>query len=160
MNTPASLSRAFIHLTLGAAGISAGLFATATPAQAPDACTLLSTEEIAQIIGKPVRKPRPDTAQEGTACRFPMAMETLNISLWPTDAKRFDAFRKTLAENGATLESTSGVGDVAYFWNDRIYVRVGNHGLTVFLGAPQDASDPERRQTVVAVAKAGVAKLR
>jgi hypothetical protein len=160
MSIPSWLSRAFIHISLAAVVINAGLFASATTVQPPHACALLSTEEIAQIVGERVRKPRPDTAQEGTACRFPMAMETLSISLWPTDAKSFDEFRKTLAASGAKLESTSGVGDVAYFWDDRIYVRVGTHGLTVWLGAPQDGSDPKRRQTVVAVAKAGVAKLR
>ena len=161
MNNPFRWSQAIENSGLGAAILSASLLlAHATTVQAADACTLLTTQEIAQIVGTPVRKARPETAQEGTACRFPMAMDTLNISLWPTDAKNFEEFRKTLAESGATLENASGVGDAAYFWDDRIYVRVGDQGLTVWLGTPRDGSDPERRRTVVAVANAGVAKLR
>jgi hypothetical protein len=153
-------SPAFVHGSLLPAIVSVGLLATPTTVRSADACTLLTSEEIATIVAERVRKARPQTAQEGTACAFPMASGNLNISLWPTDARKFDEFRKTLTEAGARLESTSGVGDAAYFWDDRIYVRVGNQGLTIWHGAPQDGVDTRRRNMVVAVAKAGIAKLR
>jgi hypothetical protein len=78
-NTPSLSLGALVRASLGAAAIGAGLLAAATTTYAADACTLLTTEEIAQIVGERVRKPRPDTAQEGTACRFPMVTDTLSI---------------------------------------------------------------------------------
>lgn len=148
-------------IAFGALAVSP-LAHAATSAARPtvDACTLLSLQELSQIVGSTVRRPRPDTAQAGTACRFSTTTDTLNITLWPTTPKEFDEFRKTLAESGATLESATGVGDAAFYWNNRIYVRVGNHGLTVWLGTPTDGVEQKRRQLVLAVAKAGAAKLR
>lgn len=153
------------YLTFARYGLAAVAFAVAllatTTARAAEACTLLSTEEVSQILGQRVRKPLPDTAQAGTSCRFPAVTETVNISLWPTNASEFQEFRKTLAENGARLEDAASIGDSAYFWEDnRIYVRVGDQGLTVTLAGAGDGIGPKRRAVVLAIATAGVAKLR
>src|SRR5688572_5091456 len=91
-----------------------------------DACSLLSTEELSRILGSPVRRPRPGTAQEGTTCRFGVGgTDTLNISLWPTTQNNFAEFKKTLAEGGAKLEDLSGTGDAGFYWENRIYVLAG-----------------------------------
>lgn len=149
-----------LHTGLGAALAAAGMVPIATLAQAAgDACTLLSSDEIAQILGQRVGTPRPDIAEEGTACRFPGATESVVITLWPTDARGFEEARGTLNDSGAKLESASNIGDAAYFWDDRIYVRKGTQALTVFLSDADGVSDPQRRETVIAIAKAGLAKL-
>ncbi|HMN81754.1 MAG TPA: hypothetical protein PKA20_17780 [Burkholderiaceae bacterium] len=141
--------------------VAAALLAATPTVRAADACTLLSSEEIAKIMGQRVRKPSPSTAQEGTSCRFPTAMETVTIALWPTTAKSFEEFRKTLVQNGVKVENASGLGDTAYFWDDRVYARVGQQGLTVYLSlAGTGGFDLKRRETAVAIAKAGIAKLR
>ncbi|WP_173050952.1 hypothetical protein [Nitrospira sp. KM1] len=135
--------------------------AAADKASAPNACTLLSTEELGRLLNNPIRRPRPGTAEKGTNCRFSVGgTDTLNLSLWPTTPKDFDEFKKTLADGGAILENASGVGDAAYYWDNRIYVRTGNNGVTVWLGVPVDGVSQKQRQTVLSVAKAAVSRLR
>lgn len=147
-------------LLLGAAVLGVTLLVASRPALAADACTLLTSEEVAQIIGQRVRKPKPETAQAGTSCRFPTATDTVTISLWPTNAKNFAEARKILEDEGVKIENAPGIGDAAHFWDDdRIYVRVGNQGLTVTLSGGGEGLDPKRRAITLALAKAGVAKL-
>lgn len=74
--------------------------------------------------------------------------------------KSFDEFKKTLADNGAVLENVSGVGDASYYWDNRIYVRTGDNGVTVWLGMSVDGVDQKQRQMVLSVAKAAVNRLR
>jgi hypothetical protein len=126
-----------------------------------NACSLLSTEELGRLLDSPIRRPRPGTAEKGTNCRFSVGgADTLNISLWPATSKDFDEFKKTLADNGASLENVSGVGDAGYYWDNRIYVRTGDNGITVWLGTPVSDVDQKRRQMVLSVAKAAVNRLR
>lgn len=141
------------------ATIIAGLCALPATAQAVDACTLLSVDEVARITGQRVRPPRPDTAEIGTSCRFPTATESVTIALWPTDASDFEEARAFLSETGETLETIPDFGDAAYFWGDRVYVRKGTQALTIYIGGAGDGSDLERREKVVALARAGLAKL-
>lgn len=150
-----------ILLSTGLASmLISAVLAIPSTAVAADACTLLSVDELAKIIGQRVRKPRPDTAEKGTACGFGTATDSVSIALWPTNAKDFAEFRKLLAENGAKIEDASGLGDAAYFWeDDRVYVRLGDQGLTVTLGGGDDSFDAKRREIVMAIAKAGIAKL-
>ena len=154
-------------IAAGLAAIIIGMTLGMTHAATPDkttglnACSLLSTEELNRLFNGPVRRPRAETAEKGTACRFAVAgTNTLNISLWPTSVKSFDEFKKTLADNGAVLENVSGVGDASYYWDNRIYVRTGDNGVTVWLGMSIDGVDQKQRQMVLSVAKAAVNRLR
>ena len=157
-------------LLVWAAGITALLITiTAEPLHAAaaentsalNACSLLSTEELGRLLDSPIRRPRPGTAEKGTACRFAVGgTDSLNISLWPTTPKDFDEFKKMLADNGASLENVSGVGDAGYYWDNRIYARTGNNGVTVWLGSPAEGVDQKQRQMVLSVAKAAVNRLR
>ncbi|SLM48722.1 exported protein of unknown function [Nitrospira japonica] len=127
----------------------------------PNACSLLSIEELGRLLGSPIRRPRPDTAEKGTACRFSVGgTDTLNISLWPTTPKSFDEFKKTLSDGGARLENVAGVGDAGYYWDTRIYVRTGDNGVTVWFGVSVDGVNQKRRQQVFSVAQAAVNRLR
>jgi hypothetical protein len=71
-----------------------GMTLNMTHAASPDkttginACSLLSTEELSRLFNGPVRRPRAETAEKGTACQFAVAgANTLNIPLWPTSVK-------------------------------------------------------------------------
>ena len=135
--------------------------AAAENTSALNACSLLSTEELGRLLDSPIKRPRPGTAEKGTACRFAVGgTDSLNISLWPTTPKDFDEFKKTLAENGMTLENVPGVGDAGYYWDNRIYARTGDQGITVWLGSPVEGVDQKQRQMVLSVAKAAVNRLR
>ena len=140
--------------------IAAGMVPLTTAAQtAGDACALLSSEEIAQFLGERVGTPRPETAEEGTACRFPAGGNSLVIRLWPTDARGFEEVRGTLDDSGAQRESATGIGDAAYYSGDRIYARKGTQALSVFFEGAEVDSQANRRDVVTAIAKAGLAKL-
>lgn len=157
-------------LLISLAGLTAILIAiraepthatAAEKASVSNACTLLSTEELGRLLDSPIRRPRPGTAEKGTACRFTVGgTDTLNISLWPTTPKDFDEFKKMIADNGAILENVSGVGDAGYYWDNRLYVRTGDNGVTVWFGVPIDGVDQKQRQRVLSVAKAAVNRLR
>lgn len=152
-------SRALASIGIGAVVLSAAL-PTAAPGQtAGDACRLLSADEIAKLVGQPVGQPSPAEAEEGTACRFSTATDAVLISLWPTDDRAFEDYRGTLSARGAKLELAPEVGDAAYFMDDRLYVRKGTQALTVVIMGGGDGVDARRRETVVAIAKAGLAKL-
>jgi hypothetical protein len=124
----------------------------------PDACSLFSIEELGTLLDTRVRRGRPDTAEQGTSCRFTLPAETLTISLWPTTPHEFDAFRQTLADSGVELEAAAALGDSAYYWDNRLYVRRAHQGLTIQLGDVTQA-DPERRRKLQAIARAALAKL-
>lgn len=151
------------HVVLGCSlgAVVGALVLSPSPAvaQAVDACSLLSVDEVAQIVGQRVRPPRPDSAEEGTACRFPTATDSVTVALWPTDATSFIENRDFLSETGEKLEPIPDIGDAAYFWGDRIYVRKGTQGLTIYIGGTGDGSDLKLRETVVALARAGLTKL-
>ncbi|MGC4098034.1 MAG: hypothetical protein QM706_13040 [Nitrospira sp.] len=157
-------------LLISMAGLAAILIAaTAAPmhaapadtASVPNACTLLSTEELGRLLDNPIRRPRPGTAEKGTTCRFAVgATDTLNISIWPTTPKDFDAFKKILADDGVKLDNISGVGDEGYYWDNRLYVRAGDKGITVWFGVPAGGVDQKQRKTVFSVANAAVNRLR
>ena len=130
--------------------------------EAVDACTLLSVDEIKAVLGSSVivRPGRPNSSvQDGTACRFGLPSGNLNFALARQTPQRFEEMRKFMSENGEKLENVSGLGDAAYFWNERICVQVGNQSLAIWFGNPEGAN-PQRREQLLSLAKAGVPKLR
>ena len=155
-----------IRLSLGLATLAASPCAHAASAKEKavaenEACNLLTLEEISRATGSPARRPRPDTAEKGSGCSFSIGIETLRISLWPTTREEFEEFRKLISESYPNdVETVSGVGDQAYWWTNRIYVRKGSRGLTVFFGNSRDSVHQNDRDRVLAVAKAALAKLR
>ncbi len=98
-----------------------------------------------------------------TNCYYSSSRGGLNVWSVPAVSKAsFDDFRALLEAQGKAPETVTGVGDDAYFWDERIYVRVGGRGLTIELN--QDALNPKpsgaRRAVALALAKAGVSRLR
>lgn len=127
-----------------------------------EACTLFTMEEIAAAVGRSdfARGKRKD---EGANCYYSSSRGGLNVWTVPSVSKQsFDDFRDLLNAQAKHPETIAGVGDDAYFWDDRLYVRIGGRGLTVEVN--QNALDPQPHATLraaaVALAKTGVPKLR
>ena len=128
---------------------------------APDACALFTLEEAGKATGRTFRRARPDKGPEGTMCDLIGGTGgNINIALSPSSSKKtLDDFRKLLAEQGEKVEPVTGVGDEAFYWGDRIHVRVGSRLLVIFNG---DSSQPSAkvRAEILALAKLGVTKLK
>jgi|GEM_PF-3388208 len=140
------------------AAAAIGALANTAGAQAPDACTFLSFEELSIAAGETVRDSDRVSTTEGTTCRFWASSEWITIALWPSDPQNFEDLRETL-ELGGETEPVAGIGDAAFIWVDRIYARQGNQGMTVYFSDGTDELAPKRREAITAIAKAGFAKL-
>ena len=129
---------------------------TTTPARS--ACSLMTSQEIAGIMGTRIRDGEPQTVSEGTACQFRSSdTDWVNIAVGPTDAKAIAQLRKLL---GTQAEVQAGVGDEAFSWgNVRIYVRVGTQLLIIGL-ARNDQGNATTKANVLALAKLGAPRLR
>lgn len=126
-----------------------------------EACSVLTLDEIKSAIGRgDFSRGKPDDG--GTKCRYASGRGSLSVWLSATTKASFDDFRNLLTEQGKKPEAVAGVGDDAYFWDDRLYVRVGNRGLTIDLNKNGLAPEPSAsiRAKVLALAKAAVPKLR
>ncbi len=127
---------------------------------APDACSLLSVEELEKALGRPFGRSRQRQEQSGTSCRFTAgAGGSITVSVATTSKAGFDQFRKLLTDEGKRPEAVSGVGDDAYYWDARIYVRVGARSMTIWNGEPKQAGDKLRGE-VLTLAKLLAPKLR
>ncbi len=129
------------------------------PTPARTACSLITAQEIASIIGTKIREGEPEPVPDGgTECRFrSSASEWVHIALGPMDAKTFGKVRGLL---GNQAETVAGVGDEAYFWgNVRIHVRVGTQVLIIGF-ARNDQGNATTKANVLALAKLGAPRLR
>ena len=113
------------------------------------ACSLLSDADIVRVTGRPNRLNVPPERSEmpngATTCNF----VGLDITLYPrVTPQNFQAMRKTEAgTKDVTVESTSGVGDEAYFSvrarrtssNVGIIVRRGTYQVALGDRVPNDS---------------------
>lgn len=156
-------SVAVMVAALGAPARTVDAAARDTPAQAPvpDACTLLTLPELTAAAGVNVIRPRPSMAPNGTQCRYRAGLEPLNISIGRTTAREFAEFRTLLIDQGKSVEAVSGLGSQAYWWDDRVYVLLGDLSYSVDLGTSTTAPLTEKhRAAALAVAKALAPKLK
>lgn len=122
------------------------------------ACSLLTPQEIAGIVGTKIRDGEPEAVSLGTECRFRSSnTDWVNIAIGPTDAKAFAQLRKLF---GTQAEAAAGVGDEAFFWgNLRIYVRLGTQTLIIGF-ARNDQGNATTKAHVLALGKLGASRLR
>jgi hypothetical protein len=135
-------------------------FTQSRPAAPParNACSLITPQEMAGIVGTRIRDGEPQAVSEGTECRFRSSDGNwVHVALGPIDAKTFAQVRKLV---GAQGENQDGVGDEAFFWgNRRIHVRVGTQ--TLIIGLPRnDDGNATTKSQVLALAKLGAPRLR
>ena len=93
---------------------------------------------------------------QGSSCNYP----TAQVQVMAFNQRMLDAARKA-----GTLEPVAGVGDEAWVRNNRnlfaeIYARVGPHLLTVQTDIGTGKTFESEKPTLIALAKAFVAKLR
>lgn len=126
----------------------------------PEACSLLSVEELEKTLGRQFGRSRQRQEQSGTSCRFTAgAGGSITVSVAASSKADFDQFRKLLADQGDKPAAVSGVGDDAYYWDNRIYVRVGSRAITIWNGEPQQSAEKLRGE-VLMLAKVLAPKLR
>jgi len=126
----------------------------------PEACSLLSVEELEKALGRQFGRSRQRQEQSGTSCRFTAGTGgSITVSVAASSKADFDQFRKLLADQGNKPAPVSGVGDDAYYWDDRIYVRVGSRAISIWNGEPQQSAE-KRRAEVLTLAKVLAPKLR
>ena len=143
--------------------LGAVAFGAAAKKAAPDACSLLTVDEIKSVVGSStiVRKgsPRSGGTEKGTRCSFGVASGSLAVALeWRTPQEHED-FKKTLRDAGERLEPVSGIGDDAFLMGERINVHVGNKGFALWF-ADRHSVRPREKEEILALAKLCVAKLR
>jgi hypothetical protein len=144
------------HLPALAGGVPAA--AQSTPI---DACGLFTLEDAGKAVGRTFRRARPGKEAEATTCSLIGGTgSNITIALSPSPSKKdFDDLRKLLVEQGEKPETVTGVGEDAYFWGGRIYVRVRNQLLAI---SNFDSNLPEAtaRAQVLALAKLALLKLK
>jgi hypothetical protein len=153
----AATTRRILLLLLAAASTACAEAA----ATAVDPCSLLTREEITAAVKRP-DLPRGKRREEGL-CFYSSARGS--VSVWAASARSkadFDGFRRLLENQGQNIESVSGIGDAAYFWDDRLYARVGTDTFTIQVSAnPLQPSPPGAvRPVVLSLARLASVKLR
>jgi hypothetical protein len=153
-----------VLVVIGAASVCpppllAGPHAFEQPAAAIRACSLVSKEEVkkhlpwaAVLDNMPIEEEPIGTS--GSSCNYP----SVHIQVLPFSQRTID-----MARQKGGLETVSGVGDEAYFYNNagryaELYVKSGKHLVT--LQANLDDNMASVKPGVVALARALVAKVR
>ena len=122
---------------------------------AVDPCTFLTKEELQSALGY--------TFEAGTqtpgepSCRFASSSGiSVTIALPTADVTEaeFNSWRQMA---GPSAETLNGVGDAAYFWGSRLYVRVGTRTFTISIADME--LTPELRAAVTKLGQTGAAKL-
>ena len=155
---------AAISVILGSHGaVAFGAAAKKASPPAPDACSLLTVDEIKSVVGSStmVRKGRPRSGgtEKGTQCSFGVASGSLAIALEWRTPQEHEEFKKTLRDVGEQLEPVTGIGDDAFFTGERINVHFGNKCFALWF-ADRHNVRPREREEILALAKLCVAKLR
>ena len=159
-------STALIVATLLLAVLSPSLTALQTPGSAAKptrikVCELLPKEEVkkhmpwqAMLDGLKIEEE--PIGAEGSSCSYP----SVHVQVLPYSQSFLDTARKK-----GGLEPVAGVGDEAYFHNNKnlfaeLYVRVGKRILTLQGNVPNEGKAETVKPALVSLAKAYVAKLR
>jgi hypothetical protein len=152
MTYRAGLLAAVLSLLGGEPAVNGALHA-----QAVDACTVLTLQELSSAAGVSVQRPRPDSAPEGDSiCRFRAGTDTLTLAIGRSTRANFDELRQLLIEEKNSVVPVNGVGIAAYFWDNRIYVFAGTRSFSVQVGeaAPVSAKHQQMAQAVATLVAA------
>ena len=128
------------------------------------ACALLPRELVEKVMTgnktilsfvKPEEEP---LGPNGSSCDY----AGIGLQIDPLTPARFEEVRKKLAKE---LESVSGVGDAAYFRNNRnefaeLLVRTGSHVVTIQIHIPAGGTAAAVKPNTITLANAIIPKLR
>lgn len=128
----------------------------AAHAQGPkDPCGLFTKAELEAAFGYPLQTGNPDATNQ--LCTYhSRTNETITIAM--------DTARTTAAEfleNQKFIEGkpVSGIGDAAYFFLARLYIRVGTRAFTISAGEADEPS-PKVRAALIALGKSAVGRMK
>ena len=139
----------------------------AAPMAEPDACTVLSADDIKTALGrKELAPPKPSRASGGYSdCRFPGAgAGDVRVTLSPAlkDAKEsFELKPEIYAAEGKSAEKITGVGDGAYYWSDTVEFRVGTRIVSLWVNrTPGTEAPPALKAALINLARRIADRLR
>ena len=148
--------------TMTFAALAIALTVAAPRTDAADACAVITIEDVTIATGrKDFGRGKPKDG--GTSCYYSSSRGSVTVWVIESQSRKdFDDFRQLLLDQGKSVENRSGVGDAAYFWDDRLYVHVGTRGLTVQVGANElkPADHGAVRAAVLGIALSGADRLR
>ena len=139
------------------------LFLAAVPTQARaqvDACTLASREEIKAALERPELGPAKNGRASGgySDCTFPgLGAGDVRILLSPPSkdaARDFELKEQVLKEEQKTFEKLSGIGEGAYYYDDRLEFRAGDRIVAVWVNrTPRTEADTTVRVALTTLAR-------
>ena len=119
-----------------------------------DPCTFFSKAELESAFGVPFGPPK--KGRNEPSCRF-YNSTTGSVTVRAGEEvspRDFDALRDQI---GADAERVSGIGESAYFWGPKLYVR--NNGRQLILYVSTDQLTPQLRTTLTSLGKLGAPRL-
>ena len=120
-----------------------------------DPCTFFSKVELESAFGVPYGPPK--KGRNEPSCRF-YNSTTGSVTVRAGEqvsAQEFDALREQI---GAEAERVSGIGESAYFWGPKLYVR--NNGRQLVIYVSTDQLTAQLRTALTTLGKLGAPRLR
>jgi hypothetical protein len=149
----------------GAAATSPATTATTPPeVSGSDACTLVTQDEAAEVLGSSVPPPSEDTFSipvggttlEEQVCLFGSQVLVARFDLGGVASALFDQYRASL-QSESDFEEVSGVGEEAFFAKGQLALRQGETGLIVDvgqnLGTTPDEQEKEKALAAIAIGR-------
>jgi hypothetical protein len=151
---------------------------TSASTQIPDACTFFAKAELEAAVGQELRDGEPQSAQEGSTCRFrkqfgskaakafpdpalpaSLGFTSMTIATSPHDP---DAVAQIRELDPEAFDGVPGLGDDSYFLGPNLlHVNVGRRGFSVRID-PDARSAEDRanvRDAILALGRSGAARL-
>ena len=122
-----------------------------------DPCNFFTKGELEAAFGYALQPARPDAGLP--SCSFNGRNNpsiTISIDPEPATAAEFNEFLTTIA--GDEGEKINGVGDAAFIWLSRIYVRVGARTITISAGL--EKASPKVRGVLITLGKTAATRLK
>ena len=120
-----------------------------------DPCTFFSKAELESAFGVPFAPPKKGRGEP--SCRF-YNSNTGSVTVRAGEQvsqRDFDALRDQI---GAEAERVSGIGESAYFWGPKLYVRNNDRQLVIYVST--DQLTPQLRAALTTLGKLGAPRLR
>jgi len=127
-----------------------------------DACTLVSKEDVVAALGR-ADFSAGKSKDGGMNCRFASSRGSVTVYSQAAPRSQWDELKATLVRENKTIADLPGIGDAAYYWEQRLYVYRRDREVTIHIsphGMSPTAEDNEKdKASALALAKIVVGKL-
>jgi hypothetical protein len=134
------------------------------------ACSVLTREEITRIVGQDPGDPRPSGSGDSTICYWEAASPNGSVVLHtipPGNYQSMSAALQAMIQHGRKARMVKVLGEEAIFWEQSdgiasgtLYVKVGQHTLTIWRQALPSGTAESVLPTLTALANVAIPKLR